>query len=89
MHPRSLRRLLPAFAVAGTLLFSGTVQALPLSGPDGPAGTRWDGETVLSWLGQTFASLWAETGGSPVPVSPDPLDGGPEDDTGKLIDPDG
>ncbi len=93
MHPRLLRRLLPAFAVAGTLFLSGTVQALPLSGSAGRAAARreagWDGKTLLSWLGQTFASLWAEEGGSPIPASPDPLDGGPEGDTGKLIDPNG
>ncbi|HSN87213.1 MAG TPA: hypothetical protein VL025_10675 [Thermoanaerobaculia bacterium] len=92
MPPRSSRRLLPAFAIAGLLLLpplQTTVRALPLSGPDGPAAARWEVGDLFSWLGQTFASLRAEDGESPVPVNPDPLDGGPEGDTGKLIDPDG
>lgn len=89
MHPRSLRRLIPASAVAGLLLLPGAVRALPLSAPDGPATVRWQVGDLFSWLGQSFSSLWAEEEGAIVPASPDPLDGGSEVDTGKLIDPDG
>lgn len=99
MPPRSLRRLLPAAALAGTLLLPvlpATARALPLTEPDGPAsvhrGASWDTGGLLTWLGRTLAGLWAESspaGESPGTISPDPLDGGPEGDTGPLIDPDG
>lgn len=89
MHPRSLRRLIPASAVAGLLLLPGAVRALPLSAPDGPAAVRWQIGDLFSWLGQTFASLWAEEEGANAPASPEPLAGGSESDTGKLIDPNG
>ncbi|HSN86618.1 MAG TPA: hypothetical protein VL025_07655 [Thermoanaerobaculia bacterium] len=102
MPPRSLRRLLPAAALAGTLLLPvlpATARALPLTGPDGPASVHRaasrDAGGLFNWLGRTIASLWtgdSPAGGSPGTIgtiSPDPLDGGPEGDTGPLIDPDG
>lgn len=97
MHPRPLRRLLPAAALAGTLLLPvlpGTARALPLTGADATVqrAASWDTGTLLAWLGRSIASFWAESspeGGSPGAVSPDPLDGGPEADTGPLIDPNG
>lgn len=75
MPPRSLRRRLPAAALAAILFL-----------PTLPAGD------LLTWLGRTFTGLWTEAsapGESPGAVNPDPLDGGPEGDTGPLIDPDG
>jgi len=93
MGPRSLRRRLPALALAGSLaLLPAAAGALPVdSGPDGPAAVREQARGLLDWLGQTFLSLWAgdsgdngqmiDPNGQPVP--------GSDGDNGMLIDPDG
>src|SRR5215213_4570145 len=75
MGPRSLRRRLPALALAGSLaLLPAAAWALPAgSGPDGPAAIREQGCRLLDWLGQTFLSLWAGDSG----------------DNGQMIDPNG
>jgi hypothetical protein len=74
MGPRSLRRRLPALALAGSLVLLPAAWALPVgSGPDGPATVREQAGGLLDWLGQAFLSLWAGDSG----------------DNGMLIDPDG
>ena len=75
MGPRSLRRRLPALALAGCLaLLPAAARALPVdAGPDGPAAVREQVRGLLDWLGQTFLSLWAGDSG----------------DNGQLIDPNG
>ena len=97
MGPRSLRRRLPALALAGSLaLLPAAAWALPVdSGPDGPATVREQARGLLDWLGQTFLSLWAgdsgdngqmiDPNGQPTPGSGPSANG----DNGMLIDPDG
>jgi hypothetical protein len=97
MDPRSLRRRLPALALAGALFLTPAVRALPLfQGSDGSAVIRETAAGVFAWLGQTLSRIWAEeytdTGqlidpnGSPTGQG----DGGSAGtDTGKLIDPNG
>jgi hypothetical protein len=93
MGPRSLRRRLPALALAGSLaLLPAAAWALPVdSGPDGPVAIREQVRGLLDWLGQTFLSLWAgdsgdngkliDPNGQPTP--------GSDGDNGQMIDPDG
>jgi hypothetical protein len=97
MHPRSLRRRLPALTLAGTLFLTPAVRALPLSpGPDGPAAMRETSAGLFAWLGQTLSRLWAEESTDTGPLI-DPnggatgqdAGGSAGTDTGKLIDPDG
>jgi hypothetical protein len=96
MAPRPLRRLAPAFALAGTLALTSSVQALPLlTAPEGPAALRAEAGGLLTWLGQVFTRLWAEDSDTGPLIDPDgnPLrpngSGSAEGDTGKLIDPNG
>ncbi len=97
MSPPSLRRRLPALALAGCLaLLPTAVRALPVaSGQDGPAAVREQGLGLLDWLGRTFLSLWAEeSGDNGMMIDPDgqpaPGSGSSGDgDNGQLIDPDG
>jgi hypothetical protein len=94
MGPRSLRRRLPALALAGGLaLLPAAARALPTDG--GPAAVREQVGAVIDWLGQTFFRLWAgdsgdnvksiDPNGRPAPGSSSSSEG----DNGKLIDPDG
>ena len=97
MSPRSLRRRLPALALAGGLaLLPAAARALPVeAGPHGPAAVRQQVGAVLEWLGQTFLHLWAgDSGDNGKLIDPNgqPTPGiGPsaDEDNGKLIDPDG
>lgn len=94
MSPRSLRRRLPALALAGSLaLLPAAARALPASGMEGPTAVREQVFGVLDWLGQTFLRLWAgdsgdngkliDPNGQPAPAS------GEDGDNGMLIDPNG
>ena len=97
MDPRSLRRRLPALALAGTLFLTPAVRALPLfSGSDGPVAVREASGGLLAWIGQTLTRLWAEESTDTGPlIDPDGRPTGQgggdsaETDTGMLIDPDG
>jgi hypothetical protein len=96
MAPRTLRRRLPALALAGGLaLLPATARALPVdSGPDGPAAVREQGRGLLDWLGQMFLSLWAgDSGDNGQMIDPDgqpaPGSGSGDGDNGMLIDPNG
>lgn len=94
MGPRSLRRRLPALALAGGLaLLPAAARALPVEA--GPAAVREPIGAVLDWLGQTFRHLWAgDSGDNGQMIDPDgrPAPGSTsssEGDNGQLIDPDG
>jgi len=97
MGPRSLRRRLPALALAGSLvLLPAAARALPFdSGPDGLATVRELGRGWLERLGQTFLSLWAgDTVDNGMLIDPDGQSApgsGPsaDDDNGQMIDPNG
>ena len=93
MGPRSLRRRLPALALAGGLTLLPAARALPIDA--GPAAVREQVGAVLDWLGQTFLHLWAADSGDngqmidpndrPNPGSASSSEG----DNGKSIDPNG
>lgn len=93
MGPRSLRRRLPALALAGSLaLLPAAAWALPVdSGPDGRAAVREQARGLLDWLGQTFLSIWTgDSGDNGMLIDPDGQAApGSDGDNGKLIDPDG
>ena len=94
MGPRSLRRRIPALALAGSLaLLPAAAGALPVdSGQVGPAAVREQGWRMLDWLGQTFLSLWAgDSGDNGKLIDPDgqATTGSTDGDNGKLIDPNG
>jgi len=94
MGPRSLRRRIPALALAGSLaLLPAAAGALPVdSGPDGPAAVREQGYQLLNWLGQTFLSLWArDSGDNGKLIDPNGQPSAPSanGDNGQMIDPDG
>ena len=93
MGPRSLRRRLPALALAGSLaLLPAAAWALPVdSGRDGPVAVREQARGLLDWLGQTFLSLWAgDSGDNEMLIDPDGQSvPGSDGDNGQMIDPDG
>jgi len=90
MGPRSLRRRLPALALAGGLaLLPAAARALPADA--GPVAVREPVGAVLDWLGQTFLRLWAaDSGDNGKSIDPN---GQPtsssEGDNGMMIDPNG
>lgn len=94
MGPRSLRRRLPALALAGSLaLLPATAWALPVdSGLVGPSAVREQTFRLLDWLGQTFFSIWAgDSGDNGQMIDPNGQPSRPstDGDNGMLIDPDG
>lgn len=97
MGPRSLRRRLPALALAGGLsLLPVAARALPTdSGSEVPAAVRAQVFGVLDWLGQALVSLWSgDSGENGMLIDPDgqpaPESGSSEDgDNGMMIDPNG
>lgn len=90
MGPCSLRRRLPALALAGSLvLLPAAVRALPVE-PEGRVAVREQVGGLLDWLGQTFLSLWAgDSRDNGQLIDPNGQASGSNSDNGQLIDPDG